>query len=682
MAKQKAEETDKVADAIKEFETCRDGWDHNFETYKADTDFVLLENQWEESIKNTRDGRPSLTINKLKAHGRQVINDARQNKQSIKVHPVDSNADVETADIFNGLIKNIEVNSNADAAYDTAGECAVWGGFGYLRVTLDYAYDDTFEMDIRIKRVVNPLSIFGDPNSTESDSCDWNVAFVTDWMTDKEFEAEYGDKTKVDWQSETAWTGASDWRRDNGVLVAEHWSRKVVNRPIILLSDGRVIGKDESEQDDDLQAMIGAGAIEVVDQRVTKSYEVTQRIMSGVEVLKERKWPGIYIPIVPFFGDEFYVEDKRYLRSLIHSAIDSQRLYNYMRSAEAELFGLAPKVPWIGPKGIFSDPNWKSANVRNHPYLEYDAKVAQQSGQIPQRQMLDSGPALGAMQGARTASDDIKATIGQYDASLGAQSNETSGKAIMARQREGDVATFHFSDNRSRAIAHTGRILIDLAPKVYKPGRVIRILGEDGSHKAVPLGEPVPVTDKDGNPQKDQQGNPITRIYDLGRGKYDLTVSTGPSFTTRREESSTAMIELMRAYPEAAPVIAPRLAKVQDWPEAQDIAADFEKISPLNAPQIPPEMMAEIEAGKQELEQLRQENQNLKTDQSAEMAKVESTKQIELIKIAANKEIEMAKIASQREIEEAKAVIQAQATIRAAQLKPAPQQGASNGRAG
>ncbi|MRX31909.1 portal protein [Aminobacter sp. MDW-2] len=641
-----SETDDLLREAREAFQRASDVENDNRQTALEDIRFARAGEQWPADIVKQRqiDGRPCLTINKLPAFIRQVVNDARQNKPSIKVHPADSGADPETAEVINGLIRNIEYTSNADIAYDTATECAVTGGFGYIRVGIDHAFDDSFDMDIQIKRVSNPFSVYGDPNSTAADSSDWDTAFVVDRLSKSQFEAQYKGKAKVDWDS-TAWTGlkGTDWLNDDGVLVAEWWQREEKDRVIVLTEDGMVFGKDELESDPDLQALLQAGVLKIHRERTTKTHKVTQRIISGADVLETNNWVGRYIPIIPVYGDEFDIEGKRYFRSMIHNAIDSQRAFNYWRTAATELVALAPKVPYIGPKGAFDTDidRWNTANTKSHPFLEYDGQ------QPPQRQPLDTGAAAGSLQEALNASDDMKAIIGIYDASLGARSNETSGRAIMARQREGDVSTFHFIDNMSRAIRHTGRILIDLIPKVYTGPRIVRIIGEDGSQAPKQINKEAPATDKKGNPLADEQGNPIMAMHDLTAGKYDLTVSTGPSFTTRREEAAAQMTEMIRAFPQAAPIVGPELAKNLDWPGADEIA---EKMEAMTSGQIPPELQKAIEDGKQQIAKLTEENQSLKTDQSAEMAKVEAQKQLDMVKIQGQREIEMMKIASDREI--------------------------------
>ncbi len=590
-----------------------------------DIKFSRLGEQWPENIRQQRERefRPCLTINKMPAFIRQVVNDARQNKPQIKVHPVDSNADPKTAEVINGLIRNIEYTSNADVAYDTAIEASVSGGFGYWRIGMDYAYDDVFDMDVTIERIANQFSVYGDPASQAADSSDWNNAFIVERMSRDEYKRRYGSKKNaaneevcIDFESD-AW--GEGWIDDEFVLVAEWWSREETEHEIVQLDDGNVYSKEQLETDPDLievGVLIDAGVVKVLGTRMAKTFKVKQVIMSGADVLEKRDWPGCYIPIVPVYGDEIVVEGKRYFRSLIHNAMDAQRMYNYWRTTATELVALAPKVPWIGRKGTFDSDaqRWNTANSQSHAYLEYD-------GEAPQRQPLDTGPAAGALQESLNASDDMKAIIGIYDASLGARSNETSGRAIMARQREGDVATFHFIDNLSRAIRHTGRILIDLIPKVYTKERIIRVLGEDGTPKTVKVNgqAPEPVMGPDGKPEVDDEGNVIMALHSLTVGKYDLTVTSGPSFTTRREEAAAQMTELVRAFPQAAPFIADIMARNFDWPGADEIAKRFEAMNPAKQQEIPPQIQQQLQELQAAVQKLSGENQSLKQGHDIKM---------------------------------------------------------------
>jgi hypothetical protein len=341
-------------------------------------------------------------------------------------------------------------------------------------------------------------------------------------------------------------------------------------------------------------------------------HKVTQRLLSGAQVLETVDWAGRFIPIVPVYGEELMIDGRRRLRSLVRDAKDPQRMFNYWRTTSTELVALAPKAPFIGRKGAFETDSakWATANVQSHAYIEYDGP------EPPMRQGFAGVPA-GALQEALNASDDMKSIMGLYDASLGARSNETSGRAIMARQREGDTSTFHYIDNLTRAIRHAGRILLDLIPKVYGTARVIRVLGPDGTPQSVGVAS---------SGKGAEALRAVEKIYDLGAGKYDLTVRSGPSFTSRREEAATQMIELMRAYPPAAPLLGDILARNLDWPGADEIAQRLAALLPPMVKGTSPE----VEQAKAQLNQLGQalaaakaEIAGLKQDRAHEARKLE-----------------------------------------------------------
>lgn len=615
-----AKDKDILSEGLEDFRLCSEADSHNRESYIDDVRFGRLAEQWDEDDRRRRKGRPCLTINRCPSFSRQVINEARQNKISIKVRPVDDNGDVATAEVFSGLIRNIEHSSNADQAYDVAAGCAVDGGFGYFRIVLDYAHDDSFDKDLRIKSIPNPLTVYADPWSTAEDSSDWNTAFVTEWMPRTAFEAKFKGADPVDWDGEQD----SNWSDKDGVQIAEWWKREEVPRTILRLSDGMVVSKEHYAENKDLFDAMG---LTVTGTRESRSYKVTQRMMTGKEILEETAWAGCYIPIVPVYGDVINVEGKRYLRSLIHDAKDAQRMFNYFRSVAAELTALSPKTPFIGHEAAFSGEDsakWESANTDSYPYISVPDGV-----DIPQRQQY-AGPAAGAITEAMSSADDMKAILGIYDASLGNRSNETSGRAIAARQRESDTGTYHFVDNLARGVRHGARILIDMIPKVYTPGRIIRVLGNDGSAQNVRLGQKSEQQDQDmvegqaeQGPQEYKPGSPLNGVYDLTAGKYDLAVDVGPAYATQRQEAADQMMYLLQSFPDAAPVIGDLVAKNLDWPGADEIA---ERLKAMLPPQIndgiPPQITQKLQEYEQAVTQLMAENQNLKASQQVDKEKI------------------------------------------------------------
>ncbi len=676
---------DILKDAKEAFELASDSEAEQRVISLEDLRFVKLEEQWPEAIKKQREleGRPCLTLNRLKVFTKQVVNDARQNRPAIKCLPVGNGADKETAEIYGDLIRNIEYTSSADVAYDTAVDFSVTGGLGYIVVRTDYTSDDSFDQDIQIERVANPFSIYGDPHATGADSADWNTSFICDLMRKTEFEKRWPGADTSDFNGTGFDSRDTLWFRDDSIQVAEFWKREEVEVELLKLSNGSIMMAPEYLK---IRDILEAQRVTVDGTRQTKTHKVMQYIMNGSEILETNPWAGKYIPIIPVYGDEVNIEGKRYFYGLIHSAKDSQRQYNFWRTATTELVALAPKTPFIGMAGQFDTDadKWANANNVSYAHLQYDS-VPGAFGP-PQRQQF-AGPPAGALQEALNASDDMKNIIGMHDASLGARSNETSGRAIMARQREGDVATFHYIDNLSRAIRHTGRILVDLIPKVYSVERIIRCIKEDGSSYPVPVNQKVAPKDaierimrpqqpmQMGQPPMGQppqqppmqqaqgpqpQGQPqyqpvpqglspeqemelqgLVKMFDLTAGKYDVTVQAGPSFTTRREEAATQMMEFIRVLPQAGQVIGDLLAKNLDWPGADEIAKRLQAMLPPQAAgQNPQLMQAEQAIGqlKQQMGQMGQalNDKKVETDLKARELGVKEfdaqTKRMEMMK--------------------------------------------------
>lgn len=616
---------DTLKDDLAAFKLSADAESKQRKEMQEDLEFVKLGKQWPQSVmdKREKEGRPCLVINRLPAFAKQVTNDARQNRPAIKTHPIGDKADKETSEILNGLIRNIEYTSNADVAYDTALDFAVNCGIGYWTVNIDYADADSFDKDIRIERVSNPFTVYGDSASTAADSSDWNRAFITDRITEKEFKKRYPDASLANFEADGGRDDA--WYEDDMIRIAEAWVREKKAVKLLKLSDGALMMEPEFLK---LKDILDAQGISVSGDRETSMFVVSQRIITGADILEENDWPGKYIPIIPCYGDEVNIDGKRSFQSLFHFAKDPQRNYNYWRTATTELVALAPKTPFIGPSGAFDTDaeKWQTANVESHPYIQYDGQAA------PQRQPF-AGPPAGALQEALNASDDLKNIMGLHDASLGAQSNETSGRAIMARQREGDVATFNFIDNQSRAIRHTGRILVDLIPKVYDVPRIIRVIKEDGTNYSVPINQKVQQVQapmQDGQPQQGQppQYQPVDdeqqdetqgliQMFDLSAGKYDVTCESGPSFTSRREESAQQMMQFVQAFPAAAPLIGDLIAKNLDWPGADEMAKRLQSMLPPQAQGQKPPQLVQAEQAIQQLQgQLQQQGQQLQDKQN------------------------------------------------------------------
>ena len=540
--------------------------------------------QWPADVLATRgsvqgqtiNARPCLTINKLPQHVRQVTNEQRQNRPSGKVIPADDRADVRVAEIFDGMVRHIEYISDADVAYDTACDNQVTYGEGYIRVLTEYTRDDSFDQDIKIGRIRNSFSVYMDPTMQDPCGADAQWCFITEDVTKDEYERLFPDAMPI---SSIQTQGVGDaslaqWLAEDTVRIAEYFHYEYKSATLNLYP-GNVTAFDKTPQDAALRQMFGKPLRSRQSDKRTVKWVKT----NGYEVLEERDWAGKWIPVVRVVGNEWEVDGQMHISGLVRNAKDAQRMYNYWVSQEAEMLALAPKAPFIGYGGQFEgyEMQWKTANTNNWPYLEVNPDVADGAGRpmpLPQR----AAPPLaqtGLIQAKMGASDDIKATTGQYDSSLGAQSNERSGRAILAREKQGDTGTYHYVDNLARAVRHVTRQLIDLIPKIYDTERVARIVGLDGNVDMVKINpqQPEPVKEI-----RDQNGFVLEKIYNPSVGVYDVMVTTGPGYMTKRQEALDAMSMLLQSNPELWRVAGDLFIKNMDWPGAQEMAQRFAKI--------------------------------------------------------------------------------------------------------
>jgi len=565
--------------------------------------------QWPADVLATRgsvqgqtiNARPCLTINKLPQHVRQVTNEQRQNRPTGKVIPADDRADVRVAEIFDGMVRHIEYISDADVAYDTACDNQVTYGEGYIRILTEYAREDSFDQDIKIGRVRNSFSVYMDPAIQDPCGADAEWCFITEDVSKADYERMFPDAAPI---SSLMSQGVGDqslsqWLSEDMVRIAEYFYYEHEKATLNLYPDN-ITAFANTPQDKQLKAMFGKPLrSRVVDRKKVKWVKT-----NGFEVLEERDWAGKYIPVVRVIGNEFEVDGQLYVSGLVRNAKDAQRMYNYWVSQEAEMLALAPKAPFIGYGGQFEgyEMNWKTANTNNWPYLEVNPDVTDGAGSplpLPQR----APPPLaqtGLIQAKLGAADDIKGTTGQYDSSLGAQSNERSGRAILAREKQGDTGTYHYVDNLSRAIRHVTRQLVDMIPKIYDTARVARIVGLDGEVGMVKINpmQPEPVKEI-----RDENGLVIDKIYNPSVGVYDVCVTTGPGYMTKRQEALDAMSMLLQSNPQLWTVAGDLFIKNMDWPGAQEMAARFAKI-------IDPKVM-EGEDQSPEVQMLKMQNETL-----------------------------------------------------------------------
>lgn len=625
------------------------------EQMREDIDIFDGDGIWPERLRAAREGdpkgaRPCLVVSDLSARVHQVTNDFRQNRPSIKIRPVDDNADVDTAKVFNGTIRHIEQQSDADIAYETANFYQTVGGLGYFRMT-EEMYEGKNELFI--KPVANPMSVYMDPFAMDPTGCDARYCFVAEDVPRKVFEREY---PKVSLASEGWGDGDTEnaWVREDAVRVAEWFNIEEKSAGNLIDTDDGEMSEDEywqKAQETGVQPAFRSAKVE-------KRKVCMWRKLVGNKVLKEVELPICYVPVFRMAGENYFNESTRVFKGLVRDSRDAVRMVSYMFSTYVEAVALQPKAPFIGAAGQFDgfEAQWGAANQENLAYLEYNnLDINGKDVPAPQR----SQPPLasqGIMQGLVLAQNALKDTSGLGAASLGQKGNETSGKAILARQREGDVSTFHLMDNAAKAIRQAGRVAVMWIPKVYNEITVARIIGEDGEadHAYIDPNQ------KESLRKVPMQDGSIRSIYNLGVGRYDVVSSVGPSYTTKRVEQAEMMNQLFQSFPQSFSVLGDIFMENQDGPGTDRMAQRLKALLPPQVAQaeqdegtpIPPKIKAkmqqlqqQLEQGKQLVQDLAQQNEQL----TMQLKSKEGETQARIY--AANEDTERTKISAVKDIQ-------------------------------
>lgn len=605
-----------VADECRErMKLARDSEDENRAAGLDDLRFAAGD-QWpaESKAQRTLERRPCLTINKTDTFCRSIENNMRQQRPRIKVHAISGGADKMVADVIEGMIRHIEINSNADLAYDTAGHYQVRMGWGYWRVIAKYTDSDSFDQELCVERIRNPFSVYMDPSSISPDGSDANWCVITQAIRREEFLRDYPNADPMDYPNLGAGDDKAQWANKKEVIVAEYIRFVDKSEKLFHLSDGRKVFKSDMPSAETLQA----AGVEIVNQRDSIRRQLKWSKCTGVEELDKRELPGKYLPVVPAYGAELIVDGKCVRFGAVRQAMDPQRMYNYWRTQETEFVALAPKAPWIMVEGQDEghENEWNTANVSSYSSLKFKAMSDETGAQYPppQRQQPQAIPAA-SVNAAMGASEDMKAVFGMFDPALGAPGQETSGTMVRQRQQQSDLSNFHFYDNLTRSIRQTGKILLDLIPHYYDTERVMRIIGEDGQPKTLTINQK----------QRDSFGAVLKVLNDVTVGCYDVVMDTGPGYQTRRQEGAEMMIETLKALPQVGQVAGDLIVRQMDYPGSNDIADRLEATNPIAMAEkklpddMPPEAKSLIANLQGAVQQMQQHIQQLELEKKAKV---------------------------------------------------------------
>lgn len=594
--------------------------------------------QWDDRVRQYRESGdrpfplPCLTINTLPQFIGQVVGDRRANQTSIKVLPRED-GDKEVAEVRSELIRSIEHQSKAERVYARTFEQAVTCGIGNLRVDLDYAYEDAFERDLFIRGIPNPLAVMWDPMAADPTAKDAGWCFVTDRITREDYKRRFPDAAEpsmFDMEIQ-----AQGWVEDSMVRIGEYWRMEERERTIALFADGTV--QDVTERQDDYNGLLFMDAGGKPRIRKAKCKYAAMVLTNGQEPLSdpfELKIPRL--PIIRAMGREVWIGDRRVRFGLTRFARDPQRLKNYWRSVVAELLMGAPRANYIA----------YAAAIQGRENDWPNTLVANDGAELP---VAVTGQNLAAfINEAAMCAQDMKDTTGLHDAMLGIKSNETSGVAIQRRQHEGDIATIGYHDNMNAAMQEAGEVLNALIPVVYDTPRTIRVIGEDDAVRLLRVNDP-----------NFQPSELVKENIDLSKGRYDVAISTGPAYMTKRQEAAAQLMELARGNQEMMARAGDLVVKALDIPDGDEIAERLRPPGTVESEDMTPEQQAEQQQAAQ-LQQMAQQmeiaNANAelkkkaaearKAEADAAKAEAEAEKaQIEVTLLKAETVVEAAEIA-------------------------------------
>ena len=587
----KSKTDDEIIQEAKERYTRCEDFETEFQTrFVEDIKFCNADSdnmyQWPNELRQSRarDSRPSLTINKTRQHVLMVQNEIKQNLPAVKISPTGGTATYDSSQVYAGVVRHIEYNSNAADAYDNAMTYQVQGGIGYWRIVTDYAHEDSFDQEIFIKRIKDPLSVLIDCDCVESDGSDANYSFVFDDMVPSEFKRKYPKAEDV--MAKVSF-GKSAWINKDVIRVAEYYYCEYANDELVALpvkdEQGNIVEGEYdtlrmSEIPTDLRQAVRDN--ETIKRRKIETRQWNWCLIAGDDIIERKKWPGIYNPIVRVVGEEMLIEGKLERKGHVRNLKDPQRMYNYWTSSAVEQVALQGKQPYMASiqaiKGF--EVYYQNANRLNYSYIPYNG--IDEQGQLIAAPQREQPPQMAGayISGMQIAAEEMKMVSGQADPTMGMQSNELAGVAIQRRIKQGDKATFHYIDNLSKSIRYTGKILIDLIPKIYDTARVIRIRAEDGSDEEIRI-DP---NQKEALTTQSEGDQEAQRIFNPGVGKYEVVAQAGPAYATRREEAAEAMTAVFSGNPELMATAGDLFFRMQDFPMAEELAERLSNTIPAS----------------------------------------------------------------------------------------------------
>ncbi len=530
--------------------------------------------QWDAVVKQQRENdpggvRPCLVLDQTGQYVANVAGQVEKQPPSIHAIPVGGGADKKAAEQIDGRYRHIEYASRASQHYTRALTSAARTGVGYLVIRPDYINRALGWQEPRISSEPDPLNVIFDPWSTETDGSDATFGYILTELNPREFKRKWGNKEQVNFGDTQA---LQKHYERKSVLVAEQWYKeeKTKNCIVYIGQDGQEATGSEEEY---FAACQAAGMeLEYIRNYKEKTQIVKWRRMSGVDILEESTYPADSIGIVPVYGYVGFSDGRMSYCGIPRRARHSQQSYNYHVSEQQAYIGTAPRSPWLASKRAVAgvEALWDRASIESRAFLPYNdidelGAIAQPNRINPSTSMMNHEA------GAAQALRDIQASIGMYQANLGAPSNEQSGVAIESRKQQGEASTAHFPSHMAASLGQVGKIIMQMDARLSDTQRKQPTIGIDGSAGSVNV---------DPDQKSAFQRSPDGVTINPSVGEYGVMVVVGASYSTQRTQTNAAFTEMMRGNPELAQTIAPFWAQTLDFPGSDKFAQAMATMAP------------------------------------------------------------------------------------------------------
>ncbi|MES2136120.1 MAG: hypothetical protein V4502_03545 [Pseudomonadota bacterium] len=635
-----ADGVDNSADDEALLKEIRDRYDYAYEKWRKIRDERQIDlryvcgDPWDATDRKARKdaGRPCVSQDELSQYVNHAVNNARQSKRGIKVDPL-TNATEKDSELRQDIIRTAEYRSRAQACYLTAYQSMLEGSYGFFGISRRYVENENLtaenfnQQELWFRPFANADAVLPDPDSKQPDWSDQGYCFVLDPITREEFKRQHPNARITDFSTEHM-TQAKNWIMDRMVLRAEYW-KVISTQKKQYLYKGQVV------------EALPKGA-KADGERTVTSKRVVQYITNGVEILSTNPQPGTMVPIIPVTGLERYVDEgsgpERKLFSLIRLARDPQMTLAYLASQETEEAGLTPKVPYMGYVGQFETDAEAWENLTKQPVarIQVDPIVDGASGTVlPLPTRVEFSPNFQAYEvakdGARRA---IQAAMGISPLPTAAQrNNEKSGVALEKIEQAQDIGSYHFVDSLDRALMYGGRVANEYIGEIHTEEQEMTLRRPDDTNRHVRLNTKEPYIDE-------KTGE--SEHYPIDDGSHTVTVSTGPSSESLRQEVRDFVDTLLGSL-KNLPIAPPQAAKVLSiaikmkglGPQGDQLA---DIISPPEQPgqQIPPEAQQAIAQAHQVIQATQAELQKLQMEKAGRVVDNQFKLQIEQMKIEAD----------------------------------------------